>query len=349
MDTKALGQTGLQVSELCLGTMTFGVQTSEAGAQRQLDMALEYGVNFLDTAEMYPVNPVSKETIGRTEEIIGRWINQSGKRDRYIIATKHSGEGLGYVRNGAPISAKTIADTIEGSLKRLQIDCIDLYQFHWPNRGSFAFRKQWHFDPSSQNKTETLDNMAECLFELQNQVDKGTIKHFGLSNESAWGTANWLRIADANGLPRVQSIQNEYSLMYRMADTDLAELMCNEEVSLLPYSTLATGLLTGKYRNGATPDGSRAFAGDTNLGGRRTERAHIAVEAYLSFAQERGIDPINLAYAWTAKRPFVGSVIIGATTSEQLEHMLAGHDTSVITDEVNYAINELHRAHPSPF
>lgn len=349
MDQKPLGQTGLMVSELCLGTMTFGSQTPIEDAHRQLDMALDHGINFLDTAEMYPVNPVRKDTIGGTEEFIGQWVKQSGRRDDYIIATKHSGEGLGYVRDGAPISAKTIAATIEGSLKRLGIDCIDLYQFHWPNRGSYAFRKQWHYDPSNQNKTETLDNMQECLLELQKQVDKGTIKHFGLSNESAWGTANWLRIADEHGLPRVQTIQNEYSLMYRMADTDLAELMCNEEVSLLPYSTLATGLLTGKYRGGAVPDASRAAVGDPKLGGRWTDRAHAAVEAYIAFAQERGIDIINLAYAWTAKRPFVGSVIIGATTAQQLEHILTHHDTSVITDEVNHEINALHRAHPFPF
>ena len=212
MKMNAMGRSGLFVSELCLGTMTFGSQTSEADGHAQIDFALGNGINFIDTAEMYPVNPIAKETIGRTEEIIGTWNAQNpARRDAYILATKHSGEGLGYVRDGAPISAATIAETIEGNLRRLQTDYIDLYQFHWPNRGSYMFRKNWSYDPSSQNRNETLANMQECLEALQSQVDKGNIRHFGLSNESAWGTAQWLRLAEDQGLPRVATMQNEYS------------------------------------------------------------------------------------------------------------------------------------------
>ena len=258
MRMNPLGRSGLMVSELCLGTMTFGTQTSEQEAHAQIDMALEGGINFVDTAEMYPVNPIKAETMGRTEEIIGAWLcKNADRRGDMILATKHSGEGLQSIRNGAPISSQTIPETIEGSLRRLQTDYIDLYQFHWPNRGSYMFRKNWTFDPSSQNKSDTLAHIEDALEALQKQVDKGNIRHFGLSNDSAWGTAQWLRMSEDRSWPRVVSMQNEYSLMCRLYDTDLAELSVNEEVGLIAYSPLATGLLSGKYQNGAVPEGSR--------------------------------------------------------------------------------------------
>ena len=201
-----------------------------------------HGVNFVDTAEMYPVNPVSAETLGNSERIIGNWNAKTGRRGDYILATKHSGEGMRHVRDGAPISSKTIAPTVEASLKRLKTDYIDLYQFHWPNRGSYMFRQNWSYDPSGQNRGETLANMEDCLEALQREVDRGTIRAFGLSNESAWGTAQWLRISEERGWPRVASIQNEYSLVCRMYDTDLAELSVNEDVGLMAFSPLGTGL-----------------------------------------------------------------------------------------------------------
>ncbi len=186
MKMNAMSRSGLYVSELCLGTMTFGSQTSEVDGHAQIGFALGNGINFIDTAEMYRVNPTAKETIGRTEEIIGTWNAQNpARRYVYILATKHSGEGLGYVRAAAPISAATIAETIEGNLRGLQIDYIDLYQFYWLNRGSYMFRKNWSYDPSSQNRSKTLANMQECLEALQIQVDKSNIRHFGLLNESA--------------------------------------------------------------------------------------------------------------------------------------------------------------------
>lgn len=348
MRMNTLGSSSLAVSELCLGTMTFGAQTPQEEAHRQLDLALDHGINFMDTAEMYPVNPVRAETIGRTEEIIGNWVAATGKRDQYVIATKHTGEGLKIVRDGAPISAKTIAATIEGSLKRLQVETIDLYQFHWPNRGSYAFRKNWTYDPSGQDREETLENMLECLEALQEQVNAGKIRYFGLSNESAWGTAQWLHLARTHNLPKVQSIQNEYSLLYRAADTDLAELMCNEDVGLLPYSSLAAGILTGKYRGGAIPDGSRASV-NSDLNGRITPRSLDATEAYAALAQEHGTTLINLAYAWTAQRPFVGSVIIGATRLAQLEEILNTYQPQAITPELRRAVDRIQRQHPWPF
>ena len=347
MKMNPLGRTGLQVSELCLGTMTFGTQTSEAESHALIEHALAAGINFVDTAEMYPVNPVRQETVGRSEEIIGNWNAKTGRRGDYILATKHSGEGLKIVRDGAPISDKTIANTVEGSLKRLQTDCIDLYQFHWPNRGSYMFRKNWSYDPSSQNREETLDNMAECLEALQQQVDKGNIRAFGLSNESAWGTSQWLRLAEEGKGPRVASIQNEYSLLCRMYDTDLSELSVNEDVGLLAFSPLGTGLLTGKYQKGAVPEGSRKSI-NPGLGGRDSERVYGAVDAYLDIAARHDLDVVHMALAWCRTRPFMASAIFGATTMAQLQHALGAVDLE-LTDEVLQEIDQAHRANPMPY
>ncbi|KUJ80604.1 aldo/keto reductase [Ruegeria marisrubri] len=348
MKRKPLGRTGMMVSELCLGTMTFGTQTSEAEAHAQMDMALEAGINFVDAAEMYPVNPVSKETVGRTEEILGNWnAAHPGRRGDYILATKHSGEGFQHARGGAPISGKTIPEAVEGSLRRLRTDYIDLYQFHWPNRGSYMFRQNWTYDPSKQNRAETLANMEECLQALQAQVDKGNIRAFGLSNESAWGTAQWLRIAEERGWPRVASVQNEYSLLCRLFDTDMAELSVNEDVGLMAFSPLAAGLLTGKYQGGAVPEGSRMSL-VSEMGGRKSPRVFDAVAAYLGIAQRHGLDPIHMALAWCNTRPFMMSAIFGATTIGQLEHVLRGADLE-LSEEILAEINEAHRAHPMPY
>jgi aryl-alcohol dehydrogenase-like predicted oxidoreductase len=347
MKMNPLGRTGMTVSELCLGTMTFGTQTPEDESHAQIDLALDRGVNFLDTAEMYPVNPVSAETIGDSERIIGNWNARTGRRQDYILATKHSGEGMQHVRDGAPISSKTIRPTIEASLKRLRTDYIDLYQFHWPNRGSYMFRKNWTYDPSAQDRAETLENMQDCLEALQKEVDRGTIRAFGLSNESAWGTAQWLRLAEQSGRPRVASIQNEYSLLCRLYDTDLAELSVNEDVGLLAFSPLGTGLLTGKYQGGAVPAGSRK-AINPELGGRHSERVYDAVAAYLDIAARHGLDPVHMALAWCRTRPFMASAIFGATRLEQLSHILAS--TSVeLSQEVLDEITAAHRANPMPY
>ena len=348
MKKKPLGRTGILVSELCLGTMTFGTQTSEIDAHKQLDLALASGINFIDTAEMYPVNPISKETIGKTEEFIGKWnILNAGRRSDYVLATKHSGEGLKHVRDGAPISKYTIEKTIEDSLKRLQTDYIDLYQFHWPNRGSYMFRKNWNYDPSSQNKQKTIDNMLECLRELEIQVKKGNIRYFGLSNESAWGTAQWLRLSEENSLPRVQTIQNEYSLLCRLFDTDLAELSLNEDVGLLAFSALAAGLLTGKYQNNKVPADSRKSI-SPELGGRVTDRVWSAVDRYMEIGAKYQIDPIHLSIAWCSSRPFMCSTIIGATNVAQLSHILGSKDVE-ISEDCLVDIDNAHQEVPMPF
>jgi len=337
----------LEVSELCLGSMTWGTQNTEDEGHAQIDMALDHGVNFIDTAEMYPVNPVSPETTGRTEEIIGSWVAKSGRRDEVIIASKVSGDTK-MVRGGEGYSGAIIPKTLEASLKRLQTDYVDIYQLHWPMRGSYAFRQNWTYDPSQQNRDATLDHMRDVLGALKAAVDAGKVRHVGLSNESAWGTAMWLQVAREIGAPEMVTIQNEYSLLCRLYDTDLAELSANEDVKLLSYSPLATGILTGKYHGGKTvPHGSRLALNPT-LGGRVTPRAWTAAQAYLDIAERHGLDPVQMALSWAADRPFMGSVIFGATALDQLERSLhAAH--VALSDEVKAEIDAAHRAHPMPY
>lgn len=342
---------GLTVSSICLGTMTFGNQTPAAEAHAQMDRALAAGVSFLDTAEMYPVNPIRRETIGRAEGIIGDWLALRRNRDRVQIATKVTGPS-GMVRPQGYDGA-TIRQTVEASLKRLRTNHIDLYQLHWPQRGSYAFRQNWRYDPSGQDRQKTLDHMADVLGAIADLHRAGKIGAFGLSNESAWGTARWLDTAERLGAPRVVAIQNEYSLLYRAFDTDLAELSVNEGVTLLAYSPLATGLLTGKYQDGTAPEGSRAAVdlaagGPGNLGGRRTDRAIAAVTAWRGLARDLGLDPIHMAVAFTRQRPFPSIPIIGATSPPQLDQLLAGLDL-MLSDEALRRIDQLHRAHPLPF
>ncbi len=347
MQKNPLGRTGIEVSALCLGSMTWGTQNTEAEGHGQIDMALDHGIDFIDTAEMYPVNPMRPETTGLTETIIGTWFAQTGRRDDVILATKHSGAGFKGARDGAPITAKTIPEAIDGSLKRLQTDVIDLYQFHWPNRGSYMFRQNWTFDPSGQDRSATIAHMEDTLDALQREVERGRIRAFGLSNESAWGTAQWLRIAEDCSAPRVASIQNEYSLMCRLYDTDLAELSVNEDVGLLSFSPLAAGLLTGKYQGGVIPEGSRMSIVD-NLGGRRTERAYAAVDAYVAVARKHELDPTQMALAWCLTRPFMCSAIFGATTQAQLQTAIGAADL-VLSQEVLDDLDDTHMAHPMPY
>jgi aryl-alcohol dehydrogenase-like predicted oxidoreductase len=347
MKMKPLGRSGIEVSELCLGSMTWGTQNTAEEAHDQIDRALDAGINFIDTAEMYPVNPISAETVGRTERIIGLWLDRDGRRDNVILATKHSGEGMAAVRDGAPISSETIRETVEGSLRRLKTDYIDLYQFHWPNRGSYMFRKNWTYDPSGQRMLDTIAHMEDALEALQKEVQRGTIRAFGLSNESAWGTTKWLETAERVGGPRVASVQNEYSLLCRLYDTDMAEMSIQEDVPLLAFSPLAAGLLTGKYQGGAVPEKSRMSLNDT-LGGRKTARAFAAVDAYLAVARKHGLDPTQMALAWCKTRTFMGSIIFGATSLAQLEVILGAADLE-LSAEVVADIDAAHRDNPMPY
>ena len=347
MERRQLGRTGIEVSALCLGTMTWGTQNTAEDAHEQIERALDVGVDFMDTAEMYPVNPVSAETIGRTERIIGLWFERVGRRDNVILATKHSGAGLAHVRDGAPITGQTIPQAIEGSLRRLKTDYIDLYQFHWPNRGSYMFRQNWTYDPSGKDVPDILQNMEDCLGALQREVERGTIRAFGLSNESAWGTAQWLAAADRTGGPRVASVQNEYSLLCRLYDTDMAELSVHEDVGLLAFSPLGAGFLSGKYQDGQVPGGSRMSL-NPDMGGRTSARVFGAVDAYLDIAGRHGLDPSQMALAWCLTRPFMCSVIFGATQMAQLELALGAADIA-LSAEVLAEIDAAHRAHPMPY
>ncbi len=347
MRYKKLGRTDLNVSMLCLGSMTWGTQNTRAEAHAQIDLALEHGVNFIDTAEMYPTYPVRADTIGHTEEIIGDWFVRSRRRGDVILATKASGEGFKAVRAGVPISAATIWQSVAGSLKRLQTDVIDLYQLHWPNRGSYHFRKHWNFDPTGQSRQDTDAGMLDILQEMQRQIDAGKVRYFGLSNESAWGTAKWLQLAAANNLPRIQSIQNEYSLLCRHYDTDLAELSYHEDVGLLAFSPQAAGLLSGKYAPGVTPKGTRR-AISADLGGRITPRVWAAIDAYHDIARRHALQPMQMSLAWCQSRPFMGTVIFGASKLEHLETALASADLT-LSDQVLNDITAAHKLHPMPF
>jgi len=342
-----LGRTDIDVSEMCLGSMTWGTQNTASEAHDQIDLALDHGVNFIDTAEMYPVNPKSAETQGRTEQIIGDWIAASGRRAAIILATKVVGAGYDIVRDGAPISPATIDQALDNSLRALKTDYIDLYQLHWPNRGSYMFRKNWLYDPSTQDSAAVIDHMVETLYHLEKCRDQGKIRHVGLSNESAWGTMRWLSIAAAHNLPRMVSVQNEYSLLCRLFDLDMAELAHHEQVGLLAFSPLAAGLLTGKYQGDATPAGSRrSFVDD--LGGRITPHSTAAVDAYVAIAAEAAVSPAQLALAWALQRPFMTSVIIGATSTAQLTEAL-GATTVNLDKDTHDRIAAAHRRYPMPF
>jgi aryl-alcohol dehydrogenase-like predicted oxidoreductase len=346
-----LGASGLTVPAYCLGTMTFGNQTPQDDAHRQLDLGLAHGIGFLDAAEMYPVNPVRPETMGLTEEILGNWFAARGAavRDRVVLATKVSGKGSEAMAGGTPpITAPRLRSAVEAALVRLRTDRIDLFQLHWPNRGSYHFRQMWGYRPPQAGaRAAILANMAEVLAEAGKLIAEGKIRAFGLSNESAWGLAHWLRLADAGAGPRVASVQNEYSLICRLADTDMAESLALEGVPLLAFSPLGAGLLTGKYQDGATPPGSRrSFRAD--LGGRFTPRALAAVESYHALARDLGLDPIMMALAWVTQRPFPCIPILGATTSAQLEAQLPALELTLPPEALD-RIDALHRAHPLPY
>ena len=346
MQTLTLGKTGLTVSEICLGTMTWGSQNTEADGHAQADMALDHGATFWDTAEMYPVNPTRADTIGRTEEIIGTWLAARGGRDRLVIATKVTGKG-GIVRPGQPITGVTLRAAVVGSLRRLQTDYIDLYQLHWPNRGSYHFRQAWRYAPTGIDKVTETAGMTDILTAAQALLAEGKIRAIGLSNESVWGAARWLHLADTLGLPRMATVQNEYSLLCRQFDTDWAELSLIEDMPLLAFSPLATGLLSGKYAGDVIPEGSRRSL-NPDLSGRITPAVFSAVAAYLGVAARHGLDPCQMAIAFCRTRPFRTIPIIGASTLGQLRSNLGAASVN-LSAEVLAEIAETHRVYPAPY
>jgi aryl-alcohol dehydrogenase-like predicted oxidoreductase len=347
MDRVMLGVANIEVSKLCLGTMTWGSQNTEAEGHAQADLAVDNGITFWDTAEMYPTNPVRAETVGNTERIIGSWLAARGGRDRLQIATKISGVGQKMVREGVPITGASLRAAVEDSLLRLQTDYIDLYQLHWPNRGSYHFRQIWRFAPKGMTRPEVEAHMLDVLRTAAELIVEGKIRAIGLSNESVWGAGLWLHLAQVHNLPRMVSVQNEYSLLCRQFDSDWCEFSAVENIPLLAFSPLAAGLLSGKYAGDVTPEQTRrSFTPD--LGGRITPQVFPAVAAYLGLAAAYGLDPCQMAIAFCLSRPFPCIPIIGASDLGQLQTNIGASDL-VLSEEVLADIAAVHRLHPMPF
>jgi aryl-alcohol dehydrogenase-like predicted oxidoreductase len=344
MKYNKLGSSDLNVSEICLGTMTWGEQNSEGDAHRQLDYAVSRGINFVDVAEMYPVPPKA-ETQGLTEAYLGSWLKKHS-RDKLIVATKITaqGRGFGWVRGGpGPIGKRTIQEALDGSLKRLQTDYVDLYQIHWPDRYLPLFGNTF-YDPRQERATAPIEEQLEAFAGL---IKAGKIRYLGLSNESPWGVLEFLRIARDKGLPVVVSIQNAYSLLNRSFEMGLSEVTRREGVPLLAYSPLAFGHLSAKYLNGAKPAGARLTKFPPF--GQRYDKPNVmpAVAAYADLARKAGLSPASLALSFVRSRWFCSSTIIGATTLDQLEENIDAEGIN-LQDEVLVEIDALHLRFPNP-
>jgi len=347
MEHRPLGRTGLKVSLICLGTMTWGEQNTEAEGHEQMDYALDRGIDFFDTAELYAVPPKA-ETQGRTEEIIGTWFKTRGNRDKVILASKVVGRTpMDWFRDGripGELNRKQMTEALEKSLKRLQTDYIDLYQLHWPDRpmpwGSIPTHFKWNEMDGASNPIE------EILDVLGDFVKQGKIRHVGLSNESPWGTMKFLQASETRGLPRIASVQNAYHLLNRLYETGMAEISMREDVGLLAYSPLAQGYLTGKYRNGALPKGSRKQLFNRLQRYEKPGSAE-AIDAYWALSEECGIELTKLALAFVNARPFVASTIIGATSMEQLKTCIDSIDVK-LTPEIEARIDAIHQVHMNP-
>lgn len=346
MRFKQLGRTGISVSEICLGTMTWGEQNSEAEAHEQLNYAWSRGINFLDTAEMYPIPPCA-ETQGRTETYIGTWLAARGKRDDVVIATKVAGRGE---RNGITylrplpirLDKRNITAALEASLQRLQTDYVDLYQLHWPDRLTPLFGGTDYVHAPSPEDVP----IEETLGVLGELVNAGKVRAIGLSNETPWGVMQFLQAAEKHGLPRVASIQNAYSLVNRTFEPGLSEIALREDVGLLPYSPLAGGTLSGKYIGGARPAGSRMTISN-RFTRYKSPQAERAIEAYVALARQYGLDPCQMALAYVAAKAFVTSTIIGATSMAQLKTDIDGFDLTLSPDVVA-GIEATHKDSPNP-
>ena len=348
MQFKNLGHSELRVSSYCLGTMTFGETTSEKDGHEQIDLSIDAGINFFDTAEMYPTCPLRPETTGDTEVIIGNWIDKNrSKRSDIILATKISGIGYEAVRSGEGINRDSVKVAIEGSLQKLKTDYIDLYQLHWPNRGSYHFRQNWNYNPSNQDTKKANENILEVLESLSEIQKEGKIRYIGLSNETCWGTIQFLKYLKNFPNLKLVSTQNEYSLLCRLYDLDMAEMSHHENISLLAYSPLAGGFLTGKYLDGSVPENSR-LSRVSSLFGRINENSTLAVKEYVSLARSFNLEPVHMALAFCNQRPFMGSVIFGATDKLQLIKIINGLDI-VLSDELLDEINKLYKKFPITF
>lgn len=346
MQYRKLGNTGLDVSLIGLGTMTWGEQNNLQEACEQMDYAVAQGINFFDAAEMYPVPP-RPETTGETERCIGEWLTQTGRRSEIVLASKVSGRAdtipdWKHIRGGPRLNRDHIRRAIEGSLERLQTDYVDLYQVHWPERATNFFGKRGYVHVPGADGI-AIEDTLNALSEL---VDEGLVKHVGLSNETPWGVMEYLRLASERGLAKVVSIQNVYNLLSRQFETGLAEMAIREEVSLLAYSPLAFGVLSGKYLGGKMPAGSRLalFERFARYG---SPQSTSATEAYKEIADKYGISLAQMSLAFVCQQPFVTSNLIGATNMQQLSENIEAVNVT-LSEEVLVEIEAIHNRYPDP-
>ena len=344
MKFKKLGNTDLNVSLICLGTMTYGQQNTQEEGFAQMDYAVENGINFFDTAELYAIPPKEK-TYGKTEEIIGNWFKIKKNRDKIILASKIAGPGLKWIRGGGEqYSAESIEEALNNSLKRLKTDYIDLYQLHWPERNTNYFGDLDYEHNINEKKWNSFDSILKTLKKF---IDQGKIRYIGISNETPWGFSKFLQISDENKLPRVMSVQNPYNLVNRSYEIGMSEISIREKAGLLAYSPLAAGYLTGKYRNKKIPKNSRMDLFYENYPRYHNERTYLPVDEYFKIAKKNKITLTQLSQAFVNSRDFVTSNIIGATTMDQLKENVESIDISLdqkIMDEINL----VHEKIPNP-
>jgi len=340
---KKLGNTNIDVSTICLGTMTWGEQNTQAEGFEQMDYALSQGVNFWDTAELYAIPP-KESTYGKTEEVIGNWFEKTKKRSEVVLATKVAGPGLDWIRGGGnQYDEKNLNDAVNGSLKRLKTDYIDLYQLHWPERKSNFFGRlsYQHKDENNWNRFEDILNSFDKI------IKSGKIRYVGLSNETAWGLSKFLEISKLNNLPRMMSVQNPYSLLNRSYEIGLAEVSIREKSGLLAYSPLAFGYLTGKYLNGKLPKNSRMKMFGNQFVRYKTNNGQLAVVKYNQIANKYGLNFAQMSLKFCELQPFMTSVIIGATTMDQLKTDIESVNIN-LSEEVINEINEVQKIYPNP-
>ena len=344
MNFKKLGNTDIEVSTLCLGTMTWGEQNNQKDAFEQMDYALDRGVNFFDTAEIYP-SPCFEKTYGCTEKIIGKWFNERKNRDQIILASKVSGPGLSWVRGGGQqYSEKSITEALEKSLKRLQTDYIDPYQLHWPERKPNFFGRLGYEHKDDSNE---FNDFEKILITLEKFIKQGKIRYIGLSNETSWGLSKFLEVSKLKTLPKMMSVQNPYNLLCRTYEIGLAEISIREKSGLLAYSPLAGGFLTGKYRNNNLPEDSRQKLFGEYYTRYKKPDASIVIEKYWDISNEFNLNFAQMAIKFCEIQKFLTSVIIGATTMEQLKIDIESVSVN-LTDEILKKINNVQIKYPNP-